>query len=125
MKNSSTRGAAVALLGLLLLVGAPWIGEVRGDRPVDEAAMKKKMNAWARELGVKCAYCHVQQGRTFDYEAETPLKRVAHVCDEKFVQRLELQGRPVSCADCHDRKTKIFPARDGAAPPTPAPGGGG
>ncbi len=63
---------SVAVLGLLLALVGPWAGEVRGDGDkLDEKAMKKKMQGWSRDLGVKCSYCHVQKGKEYDYEAET------------------------------------------------------
>lgn len=116
---------SVAVLGLLLALVGPWAGEVRGDGDkLDEKAMKKKMQGWSRDLGVKCSYCHVQKGKEYDYEAETALKKVAHVCEEKFVERMKINERPVTCADCHDKKAKIFPARDGGPQPgTEAPPG--
>lgn len=113
----------VLLFGLMLLVLAPWTS-VQGDGG-DEKAMKKKMQGWSRELGVKCSYCHVQQGRTYDYEAETPKKAIAHHCEEKFVKRLRLEegNRQVSCIDCHERKPRFFP-REGEDAATPPPGSG-
>lgn len=112
----------VILFGLMLLVLAPWT-PVQGEG--DEKAMKKKMQGWSRELGVKCSYCHVQQGRTYDYEAETPKKLIAHHCEENFVKRLQLKegNRSVSCMDCHQRKPRFFP-REGEDATTPPPGSG-
>lgn len=126
MRDGRRGFGVVVLLGLMVLVLAPW-SSVQGDAS-DEKAMKKKMQGWSRELGVKCSYCHVQQGRTYDYEAETPKKQIAHACEEKFVKRLLLKegNRPVSCVDCHERKPRFFP-RDGqeAAPPAAGDEGDG
>ncbi|MBX3467355.1 MAG: hypothetical protein KF878_10730 [Planctomycetes bacterium] len=113
------RGWALVLLGGLFLIAlAPWT-PVQGDAGSDEKAVKKKMQGWSRELGVKCTYCHVQQGREFDYKASTPKKLIADHCEEQFVKRLELKGKPVSCMDCHQRKPRFFPrdGEDASAPP--------
>jgi hypothetical protein len=109
------RSSVVLLLALLgLVLAGPFASESFADKePLDEKAMKKKMNGWARELGVKCSYCHVAKGREMDYEAEAPNKAVAHACEERFVDRLKIEEagkmRPVSCADCHDKKPKFLP----------------
>lgn len=72
--------------------------------------MKKLMNRWARELGVKCDHCHVKKGETFDFDAATPNKKMAHYCDEHFVAELRTpKGKAISCGTCHDGKVKILP----------------
>jgi hypothetical protein len=103
---------------LLALVLAPWNG-ARGVRAEDEKAIKKKMQGWSRELGVKCSYCHVQEGKTYDYEADTPKKKIAHYCDENFVTKLQLDKRAVTCGDCHLKRPRFLP-REGEDARTPA-----
>jgi hypothetical protein len=98
----------LVLVALLALVLVPWNGahDVRAE---DEKVIKKKMQGWSRELGVKCSYCHVQEGKTYDYEAETPKKKIAHYCDEHFVQKLLIEKRAVTCGDCHLKRPRFFP----------------
>lgn len=115
--------SVLILVALLVLVLAPW-SVVQGV-PDDEAKMKKKMQGWSRELGVKCSYCHVQQGRQYDYEAKTPKKEIAHYCEENFVEKLEITDRAVTCADCHGRRPRFLPREGEEAPPPPAPEGAG
>lgn len=122
MRDGRRGWSFVLLGGLLLAVLSPWTA-VQGDSG-DEKAVKKKMQGWSRELGVKCSYCHVQNGRTYDYEADTPKKAIAHHCDENFVKKLELKGSPVTCMDCHNRKARFFPRPEGEEAPA-APDGGG
>lgn len=87
----------------------------------DDPQVKKKMNQWKGELGVKCDYCHVVNGRKFDYEAKTPKKEVAHYCEENFVKKLmTATGKKVSCRDCHEGKPRFLPHPEGEreqAPP--------
>lgn len=123
MRDGRRGWSFVLLGGLLLAVLSPWTA-VQGDSG-DEKAMKKKMQGWATGLGVKCSYCHVQQGRTYDYEAETPKKAIAHHCEENFVKKLELRGSAVSCMDCHNRKARFFPRPEGEEVPPPATPGDG
>lgn len=119
------RSSVVLLFALLALVLAgPFASESFADKgELDEKAMKKKMNGWARELGVKCSYCHIANGREMDYEGETPNKAVAHACEERFVDRLKIgEGaavRAVTCADCHDKRPKFLPGHVNATPPAP------
>lgn len=108
------------LVVLVAVVAGPWSPAPRVHAE-DEKAVKKKMQGWSRDLGVKCSYCHVQQGRTYDYEADTPKKLIAHHCDDHFVKKLQLDGRPVTCADCHQRKARFFPREGEEAAPPPAP----
>lgn len=108
------------LLGALLaVVLLPW-GATHGVRADDEKAIKKKMQGWSRELGVKCSYCHVQEGRTYDYEADTPKKTIAHYCDENFVAKLRIESRAVTCGDCHLKKARFLPREGEADTKTPA-----
>lgn len=62
------RSSVVLLLALLALVLAgPFASESFADKgELDEKAMKKKMNGWARELGVKCLYRHIANGREME-----------------------------------------------------------
>ena len=110
----------VALVGLFLLVGNQL---ALGDDP----QIKKKMNQWKGELGVKCDYCHVVQGRKFDYEAETPHKELAEYCEENFVKKLiTANGKKISCRDCHQGKPRFMPrAAEGEKPPVAGKDGEG
>src|SRR5438128_120920 len=95
--------------GLLLLALAPWAPVQSAP---DEAATKKKMQGWAHDLGVKCSYCHVGQGRQYDFKASTPHKEIAHYCEENFVGKLGVlaeRGRAATCADCHQGRTQFLP----------------
>ena len=109
--------AAVAVIGVSSL---PWLSVARGDadkKPkLSVREMKKKMNGWARELGVKCSHCHVKQGDEYDYEATTPPKEVAAFCETQFVDRLQLKGKAVSCQDCHDKRPLFLPRKQAPAP---------
>ena len=99
-------------MALVLLGLGPWVAPAWGDKgkkKLSTREMKKKMNGWAREIGVKCAYCHVKDGDEFDYEAETPKKKIASYCEEHFVDVLQLKKRQVSCQDCHKRKARFLP----------------
>lgn len=120
MARKATTTSYLLLGGLLAVVGVqPFVSEARGDR-TDIRAMKRKMSGWARELGVKCDYCHVPQGREFDYEAATPKKEIAAHCDEHFVQKLQEGGRAITCLTCHQRRPRFFPRPPGEEGP-PAP----
>ncbi|RMG08657.1 MAG: hypothetical protein D6731_21405 [Planctomycetota bacterium] len=77
---------------------------------------KKKMRGWSRAIGKKCNYCHVKDGEEFDYEADTPNKRLAHYCEEHFVEKLLTKAkRPVTCATCHPKRPSFLP-REGGRP---------
>ena len=108
----------LVLGALLALVLGPWNGAAHRAIADDEKAIKKKMQGWSRELGVKCSYCHVQEGKTYDYEAETPKKTIAHYCDENFVAKLQIDKRAVTCGDCHVKRPRFLP-RDGDEEATP------
>ncbi len=103
------------LLGVLALALTAAVGPAAapaaadGKRKLTQREWKKLMNGWARELGVKCHYCHVKQGDEYDYDADTPNKAIAHYCEENFVEKLQLRGKPVSCVDCHQRKAQFLP----------------
>ena len=102
--------AALALIGLFS--AAPWSSPARADsrRKLSNRQMKKLMNRWARELGVKCDHCHVKKDDVFDYDADTPNKAIAAYCDEHFVEKfLDQKKKEISCQDCHNRKLKILP----------------
>ena len=99
----------VVLVGLWGLVGLP---QAQGDRRSDRE-IKRTMSQWARELGVKCDFCHVRQGRVFDYEAETHHKEVADYCHHHFQEPLRNEdGEQLSCSSCHDRDPHVFPAQE-------------
>jgi len=101
-----------ALLGgLIVLVAQGFFTEARGDRR-NMREWKKKMSGWSRGVGVKCEYCHVKQGRKFDYEADTTMRGVGHYCEEAFVDQLELKGGgELECRHCHDGAPLILPER--------------
>lgn len=116
-----SRGPTLFALALTLAAGLV-LGSALGPAPAAAAKerrqlsareWKKLMNGWARELGVKCAHCHVRQGEEFDYEAATPNKAIAAYCEEQFVDRLQLRGKQVSCIDCHQRKPQFLPRPEG------------
>lgn len=125
MRHARRSSAVVLLLALLgLVLVGPFSAESFADKgELSEKDMKKKMNGWARELGVKCSYCHVANGREMDYESETPNKAVAHACEERFVDRLKIEEgagkavRAVTCGDCHDKRPKFLPGHVNATPP--------
>jgi hypothetical protein len=109
-RKSTYVASMFLLVGLVALVGSP--GTAEGQRK-DERAIKKQMSQWAREIGVKCDYCHVREGRDFDYEAETPMKETAAYCKENFIDVLkDGRGREISCQDCHNRQAKFLPGRE-------------
>ncbi|MBL4848226.1 MAG: hypothetical protein JKY65_22135 [Planctomycetes bacterium] len=108
------------IVALLLFLGA--IGLSSALRPayakgksrhekLSKRQMKKMMNKWARELGVKCDHCHIKKGETFDFDKSTPNKTLAKYCDEKFVATLRTakKGKAISCGTCHDGKVKFMP----------------
>ena len=102
------------LVGALFVAIAPlWLAQ--GEDP----QIKKKMARWKTEVGVKCDYCHVQKpDKKWDYEAETPRKKIAHVCEENYVKKLELPGgKKIGCVDCHQRKARFLPRPAGELPP--------
>ncbi|MGE0708259.1 MAG: hypothetical protein AB7N76_18685 [Planctomycetota bacterium] len=106
--------AALAAIGLLSAspFGAT-PAEAGGERrKLSEREMKKLMNRWARELGVKCDYCHVRKGEEFDFEAKTEKKAIAAYCDDEFVAKLlTAKKKEVSCQDCHNKKATFLPRK--------------
>lgn len=117
---SHARRTSAWFTALLLFMGA--LGLSSALRPahakdkkgrhekLSKRQMKKMMNRWARELGVKCIHCHVKKGETFDYDKETANKKLAHYCDEHFVAELRTpKGKEISCGACHDGKVKFMP----------------
>ncbi|MEZ6188563.1 MAG: hypothetical protein R3F62_26620 [Planctomycetota bacterium] len=114
--KSARRGGWIAAAVVLLAVAHPWLTPVRADGK-DSRAIRATMARWKNELGLKnCAYCHVKDGRKFDYEAATPKKALAHFCEENFVEKLQTKdGKPVSCATCHDHKVRFLPREGGDA----------
>jgi hypothetical protein len=105
------------VLGALLLMAAsladPFLGAPEAlaqERPRTLRQWKKMMNGWAREIGQKCTYCHVKDGEEFDYEAETPKRKIAHYCYENFVKELYTANKKaVSCGTCHKKKATFLP----------------
>jgi hypothetical protein len=72
------------------------------------------MNRWSREIGKKCKYCHVKDGDEFDYKAKTAKKKIAHYCEENFVEKLlTLKKKPVTCGTCHNKKITFLPRPEG------------
>ena len=101
----------VGVIGLLAMA-SPWLlTPVFADGKKDKREIRKIMSRWKNELGLKdCSYCHVKNGKKFDYEASTPKKTIAHYCEEEFVEKLKTaDGKPVSCRTCHNRKTTFLP----------------
>lgn len=102
-------GGALVLSSALAPAPARADGDGRHEK-LSKREMKKLMNRWARELGVKCDHCHVKKGESFDFDAKTPNKALAHYCDEHFVAELrDEKGKEISCATCHDGKVKFMP----------------
>ena len=113
----SQRRVSPWLVVLLVFVGAvglssalrPALADGRHEK-LSQREMKKLMNRWARELGVKCDHCHVKEGETFDFDAATPNKKLAHYCDEHFVEPLrDAKAKAISCGTCHDGKVTFMP----------------
>ena len=100
------RHALVAMtVAVTLIVINPFAPTVLADRKDNKQALKQTMRRWAKEMGVKCGFCHVQQGRKFDYEAPTHHKAVSLVCADEFVEKLRNEkGERLSCATCHTNK---------------------
>ena len=94
--------------------GAAWADQ--GKKKLTTSQMKKlkkKMKAWAREIGKKCDFCHVKDGEDYDYEVDTPMKALGGYCDENFVQKLQTtKGKKISCATCHPGKPAFMPRAD-------------
>ena len=104
--------ALLLFMGALGLSSALAPARADGGRheKLSKRQMKKMMNRWARELGVKCDHCHVKKGETFDFDVPTPNKKLARYCDEHFVAELRTpKGKEVSCMTCHDGKVKFMP----------------
>lgn len=102
---------ALIFLGAVSLTTAlrPAHADGRHEK-LSKRQMKKLMNRWARELGVKCDHCHVKKGEAFDFDAPTDNKKLAHYCDEHFVAELrDEKGKEISCGTCHDGKVKFMP----------------
>lgn len=61
------------------------------------------MLSFNQALGVNCSYCH-KQG---DFEAETSHKQTARLMMKEFSAKLtKLDGKPVSCNDCHQGRAR-------------------
>lgn len=87
----------------------PMASWVRRDRRVTMAVM----TTFARSLGVRCNWCHVDG----DFAAPTPRKAVAAYMWDHFVQQLQYRsGAPLYCDSCHHAST-IFLDRSVPAKP--------
>lgn len=68
----------------------------------DERVLKAVMTSFARSLGVKCNWCHVEN----DFAAPTPRKAAAAFMWDNFVAKLQLSdGSPLYCDSCHHQST--------------------
>ena len=113
-------------LSVIVLIGfgsTPWVTEALGDSKkrgrMSSYKWKKLMNRWARELNVKCDYCHVKKGEEFDYKASTHHKTVAAYCDDNFVDALKAGkkgNKKVSCITCHKGKAEFLPKKSAKKP---------
>lgn len=105
------RHATTALFACAALIAINAPVAAVPDRKADKQALKQTMRRWAKDLGVKCGYCHVKEGRKFDYEAPTHHKAVSLVCADEFVEKLrDDKGQPIDCATCHvDKAHHMLP----------------
>ncbi len=78
-----------------------YFGPLRAARCEQE--MFQTMAGIARDLDVKCSYCHVPKGdSTFEYPEMTPKKEIAAWMSHTFMTGLKrADGRPMTCGSCH------------------------
>ena len=88
-------------------------------KDVPRERLMQAMTAFAKALGVECAYCH-----TDDFDEDTPRKQIARFMMTEFSSGLVKQdGSAVGCNDCHQGHARPlavlpFPQR---RPPEPQP----
>jgi hypothetical protein len=80
------------------------LGEIR-----DRSVLLAVMGTFARALGVRCAWCHVEN----DFAAPTARKADAAYMWNTFVAKLELaDGGPLYCDSCHHESTIFLHRND-------------
>ena len=92
---------------------AVWADPGKKKKKLSQRQMKKKMKGWARALGKKCIFCHIKDDEEYDYEAETPKKKIAAYCEEQFIDKLfAAKGKKITCATCHPQKPVFLPREE-------------
>jgi hypothetical protein len=84
------------------------LGEITNSRTKTQAVMK----SFTIALGVDCNGCHAGSGKTLDYEAVTPQKKVAAKMWSDFVRGLKAKEGTLYCDSCHQGKMKYLDRSD-------------
>jgi len=73
------------------------------------------MKSFTIALGVDCNGCHAGSGKSMDYEAETPAKKVTRKMWTSFVRGLKTKEGNLYCDSCHQGKVKYLDRSDPSA----------
>lgn len=106
-------GWALGVLAGVVFLTQPATGDdgrtIWGD---DYNSTVKAMKTVMRAIGVKsCLHCHVKEGGSVAYEAETPNKAAARQMKTAFVDSLAARGRgevDLSAAEAGRRVTAVY-----------------
>ncbi|MEE9386197.1 MAG: photosynthetic reaction center cytochrome c subunit family protein [Nannocystaceae bacterium] len=80
-------------------------GVLTADVKGDKQALKRRMQAMSKALGVDCDYCH----DTKDFSKPTRKQRIASWMKVELVDKIKLSnGQELSCEGCHQGKAHLF-----------------
>jgi photosynthetic reaction center cytochrome c subunit len=119
--------------GPLMHIAAHQAGGAQGDKPVEQTAKNIKvlnglpssklfpvMNFFGDSLGVRCSYCHVQNGDKWDFASDAKEEKETAREMIKMVQTVNKESfsgnTAITCYTCHRGQARVI-----GLPPFPLP----